>query len=281
LRVTTLYASSAVATAAYYTRYLAETPGEEPGLWSGRQAEALGLVGQVAADDLQRLLEGRDPTTGPLANLPDNTSTSRDLAWLGEYGRLTETVGVSETIAMGARTYDSVIGRFLEIDPFEGGNENDYVYPADPVNGIDLNGSYCLTGVKRRVPQYKWVRPAGPPTRKVVWRRLPRGHHGPPGPTYVWVWPKRVRVLTGHKNVCNSAFSLAKRATKKVFTPSSLYGCVSAITGNGHVVAGSGVVGGAAGTAVAPGIGTAVVGGLGVVASAGSLCVLGANDAIP
>ena len=61
LRVTTLYASSAVATAAYYTRYLAQAPGEEPGVWSGRQAEGLGLAGEVEADDLQRLLEGRDP----------------------------------------------------------------------------------------------------------------------------------------------------------------------------------------------------------------------------
>ena len=64
LRVTTLYASSAVATAAYYTRYLAQAPGEEPGVWSGRQAEGLGLAGRVVADDLQRLLEGRDPSTG-------------------------------------------------------------------------------------------------------------------------------------------------------------------------------------------------------------------------
>ena len=64
LRVTTLYASSAVATAAYYTRYLADAPGEEPGRWLGRQADRLGLTGAVEADDLQRLLEGRDPPTG-------------------------------------------------------------------------------------------------------------------------------------------------------------------------------------------------------------------------
>src|SRR5262245_14106942 len=64
LRVTTLYASSAVATAAYYTRYLAQAPGEEPGRWLGRQAEGLGLVGRVEADELQRLLKGRDPSTG-------------------------------------------------------------------------------------------------------------------------------------------------------------------------------------------------------------------------
>ena len=64
LRVTTLYASSAVASAAYYTRYLADAPGEEPGRWLGRQADELGLDGVVEADALQRLLEGRDPTTG-------------------------------------------------------------------------------------------------------------------------------------------------------------------------------------------------------------------------
>ena len=64
LRVTTLYASSATATAAYYTRYLAQALGEEPGAWSGRQAAGLGLGGQVDADDLRALLEGRDPTSG-------------------------------------------------------------------------------------------------------------------------------------------------------------------------------------------------------------------------
>ena len=35
LRVTTLYASSAEATAGYYTQYLAQAPGEEPGVWVG------------------------------------------------------------------------------------------------------------------------------------------------------------------------------------------------------------------------------------------------------
>jgi conjugative relaxase-like TrwC/TraI family protein len=70
LRVTTLYASSAVATAAYYTRYLADAPGEEPGHWLGRQADGLGLGGRVEADELQLLLEGRHPSDGtPLGSL--------------------------------------------------------------------------------------------------------------------------------------------------------------------------------------------------------------------
>jgi hypothetical protein len=64
LRVTTLYASSASTTAAFYTHYLAQAPGEEPGVWSGREAADLGLAGRVDADDLEAVLEGRDPQRG-------------------------------------------------------------------------------------------------------------------------------------------------------------------------------------------------------------------------
>ena len=64
LRVTTLHASSAAATAAYYAEYLTAAPGEAPGRWSGEQARLLGLTGTVDVDSLQALLEGRDPVTG-------------------------------------------------------------------------------------------------------------------------------------------------------------------------------------------------------------------------
>ena len=38
--------------------------GESPGVWSGKWAEKLGLVGMVEADQLRALVEGRGPTTG-------------------------------------------------------------------------------------------------------------------------------------------------------------------------------------------------------------------------
>jgi RHS repeat-associated protein len=41
---------------------------------------------------------------------------------------------------MGERIYMPIIGRFLQMDPIEGGVENNYVYPPDPVNDFDLNG---------------------------------------------------------------------------------------------------------------------------------------------
>jgi conjugative relaxase-like TrwC/TraI family protein len=64
LRVWTLYASSAKASAAYYTRYLTEAPGEGPGVWSGDQAAGFGLAGEVSGQKLELLLQGRDPTSG-------------------------------------------------------------------------------------------------------------------------------------------------------------------------------------------------------------------------
>jgi conjugative relaxase-like TrwC/TraI family protein len=64
LRVTTLYAVTASATASYYTKYLTQADGEIPGVWAGDQAVRFGLSGAVEAEHLQRLLSGCDPTTG-------------------------------------------------------------------------------------------------------------------------------------------------------------------------------------------------------------------------
>jgi conjugative relaxase-like TrwC/TraI family protein len=64
LRVTTIYANTAGASARYYTRYLADDGPDGEGRWLGRQATALGLSGTVATEDLEALLSGHDPMTG-------------------------------------------------------------------------------------------------------------------------------------------------------------------------------------------------------------------------
>jgi conjugative relaxase-like TrwC/TraI family protein len=64
LRVTTIYANTAGASARYYTRYLADDGPDGEGRWLGRQADGLGLSGTVATEDLEALLSGHDPVSG-------------------------------------------------------------------------------------------------------------------------------------------------------------------------------------------------------------------------
>lgn len=42
---------------------------------------------------------------------------------------------------MGSRVYLPELGRFLSVDPIEGGTDNNYVYSNDPVNQTDLTGN--------------------------------------------------------------------------------------------------------------------------------------------
>jgi RHS repeat-associated protein len=86
-----------------------------------------------------------DPYGTPLAGYADNQAGSIDYTWLGQHHKANEhLIGLKPTIQMGARPYNPTLARFLEVDPVEGGNPNDYTYPNDPINLFDLDGREAL-----------------------------------------------------------------------------------------------------------------------------------------
>jgi RHS repeat-associated protein len=88
-----------------------------------------------------------DPYGTPLAGIPENSPGNMDYGWLGSAERPLDHASGISVIQMGARPYLPSVGRFLSVDPVEGGSANDYDYVAgDPLNRLDLTGqSLCQT----------------------------------------------------------------------------------------------------------------------------------------
>lgn len=70
-----------------------------------------------------------DGTVDP-DGIPDNLPGQMDHGWSGQHQRPYELAGALSIVQMGARPYSPLLGRFLSVDPVDGGSANTTISPS-------------------------------------------------------------------------------------------------------------------------------------------------------
>jgi RHS repeat-associated protein len=157
------------------------------------------LHGDIVATVPNRVPTSADPSGASTTAQFESTEygVSRDgspaprYGWLGAQHRSGDAAG--SLMLMGARLYNPATGAFLSTDPVDGGNANDYTYPANPNDNFDLDGNstndcqkkwWKICGVVHNHSGHD-LRVANKPNGKGHRCTLPTGHNSDKWPCYM------------------------------------------------------------------------------------------------